>query len=96
MHAAVTKLGLGVAQFGLDGGDRAVGRPAQTEVREMLHLAARSGIRVLDAGAASSHCESVIGAMAPIGQPLSIIVKAARGDRGADYVEAEARASTLR
>ena len=95
MHSAVARLGLGVAQFGLDGG-RAPGRPAQTEVREMLHLAARSGIRVLDTGAASSHGETVIGAMAPIGQPMSIIVKAARGDRGADHVEAEARASLLR
>ncbi len=62
----------------------------------MLHLAARSGIRVLDAGAASNHGETVIGALAPVSNPFSIVVKAARCDRGADHVEAEARASLKR
>ncbi len=96
MKSLVAKLGLGAAQFGLDGGAPYRGRTPETEVREMMILAAKADLRVLDAGAASSHGEAVIGAVTPRPMPFSVTVKAARGDRGGDYVEAEARASLRR
>ena len=96
MHSLVSKLGLGAAQFGLDGGPPRRGRSPEAEVREMLNLAAKSELRLLDAGAASSHGEAVLGAVSPKPFPFAVTVKAARGDRGGDYVEREARASLAR
>jgi aryl-alcohol dehydrogenase-like predicted oxidoreductase len=96
MHPLVSKLGLSAAQFGLDGGAAPRGRSAEAEVREMLAAADRAGLRVLDAGPASSHGEAVIGAVTPRPCRFRVTVKAARGDRGPDFVEAEARASLAR
>ncbi|MDE2356374.1 MAG: aldo/keto reductase [Alphaproteobacteria bacterium] len=96
MHPLLAKLGLGVAQFGLDGRSRGAARPPEIEVRDMLALAERSGLSVLDAGAASAHGEAVIGAVMPRPWGLRVTVRAARGDKGPDHVEAEARASLAR
>jgi aryl-alcohol dehydrogenase-like predicted oxidoreductase len=96
MQPLVSKLGLGAAQFGLDGGPPARGRAPEAEVREMLGLAARAGLRILDTGAASPHGECILGAVMPRPAPFGVTVKAARGDRGPDFVEAEARASLAR
>ena len=96
MQPLVSKLGLGAAQFGLDGGPPARGRAPEAEVREMLGLAARAGLRILDTGAASPHGERILGAVMPRPAPFGVTVKAARGDRGPDFVEAEARASLAR
>ncbi len=95
MHPLVSKLGLGTAQFGLDGGSSR-GRPADLEVRDILSVAARSGLTVLDTGAASPHTETVVGALLPRPSSLRISMKAPRGDRGPDFVEAEARAALVR
>jgi aryl-alcohol dehydrogenase-like predicted oxidoreductase len=95
MHPLVSKLGLGVAQFGLDGGG-ARGRPPELEVRDILHLAARAGVSVLDAGAASAHAETVMGPLIPRPSSLRVTLKAPRGAQGPDYVEAEARAALKR
>jgi aryl-alcohol dehydrogenase-like predicted oxidoreductase len=89
------KLGLGTAQFGLDS-PRARGRSPEAEVRDMLAAAARAGLAVLDTGAASTHGEAVLGAVMPRPAGFRITVKAARGDRGPAFVEAEARASLAR
>jgi aryl-alcohol dehydrogenase-like predicted oxidoreductase len=96
MHPLISKLGLGTAQFGLDGGSPPRGRPPQAEVGEMLAIAARSGLGVLDTAAASAHGETLLGAVLPRPAPFGIVVKAARGDKGPDFVEAEARASLTR
>lgn len=96
MHPLVSKLGLGTAQFGLDGGAPARGRAPQAEVRDILAVAARAGLAVLDAGAASTHGEAVLGAVMARPAPLGVMIKAARGDRGPGFVEAEARASLAR
>jgi aryl-alcohol dehydrogenase-like predicted oxidoreductase len=96
MHPLVSKLGLSAAQFGLDGGAAPRGRSPEAEVREMLALADRAGLRLIDAGPASAHGEAVIGAVAPRPCRFRVTVRAARGDRGADFVEAEARASLAR
>jgi len=95
-HPLISKLGLGAAQFGLDGAAPARGRGPEAEVREILSLAARSGLSVLDTGAASMHGEAVLGAVMPRPAPFRITVKAARGDRGPDFVESEARAALAR
>jgi len=96
MPSLISKLGLGTAQFGLDGGAPVRGRPPEAEVREMLAIAARAEVGVLDTGAASAHGEAVLGAVLPRPAPFRITVRAARGDRGPDYVEAEARSSLAR
>ncbi len=62
----------------------------------MLSIAARSGLAVLDAGAASGHTEAVLGGLIPRPSPLRIVIKAPRGDRGPDHAEAEARAALAR
>ena len=95
MHPLVSKLGLGTAQFGLDGA-AARGRPPEAEVRDLLALAGRSGVGLLDTGAASGHGEAVIGAVMPRPAPFAVTIRAARGERGPAYVEAEARASLAR
>jgi aryl-alcohol dehydrogenase-like predicted oxidoreductase len=96
MNPLVSKLGLGAAQFGLDSGAARRARAPEAEVREMLSLAARAGIGVLDTGSASSHGEAVMGAVMPRPSRFAVTVKAARGDRGPAFVEAEARASLAR
>ncbi len=96
MHSLISKLGLGAAQFGLDGGASPRRRAPEAEVREMLAIAARNEIRILDAAAASPHGEVVLGQMTPRPAPFRIAVKAARGDRGVEFVQAEARASLAR
>ena len=96
LRTLVSKLGLGVAQFGLDGGGSARGRAPQTEVRDMLALAAKAGLSILDTGAASPHGEGVVGAVMPRPAPYGVMIKAPRGDRGPVFIEAEIRASLAR
>jgi len=87
------KLGLACAHFGLD---RPAADPkrrsAEAEAGEILQLAARSGVAVLD----TFRAEQVVGALTPRPSPFHLIVKSARADRGPDFVEAEARASLAR
>jgi aryl-alcohol dehydrogenase-like predicted oxidoreductase len=96
MHPLVSKLGLSAAQFGLDGAASPRTRSPEAEVREMLGQADRAGIRMVDAGPASTHGEAVIGAVTPRPCRFRVTVKAARGDKGPDLVESEARASLAR
>jgi aryl-alcohol dehydrogenase-like predicted oxidoreductase len=96
MHPLVSKLGLSAAQFGLDGAAGPRNRGPEAEVREMLGLADRAGVRLLDAGPASAHGEAVIGAVTPRPCRFRVTVKAARGDKGPDLVESEARAALAR
>ncbi len=60
MHPLISKLGLGVAQFGLDAGPSIRGRSPEAEVREILAVAAKAGVSVLDTGAASTHTEAAL------------------------------------
>ena len=90
------KLGLAAAQFGLDYAvSNPRGRPPETEVGEMLAIAARGGVSVLDT-ALAGRAERVIGELMPRPCPFRVVVKTARCDRGADFVEAEARNSLKR
>ena len=91
------KLGLSAAQFGLDypvANPR--GRPAQVEVGEMLQFAARAGVSLLDTVLGAGRTERVIGELVPRPCPFRMVVKTSRCDRGADFIEAEARASLAR
>lgn len=96
MNPLVSKLGLGTAQFGLDGPTAARARAPEAEVRDMLAQAQQAGVAILDTSAASSHGEALMGAVLPRPSKFAVIIKAARGDRGPAYVEAEARASLAR
>lgn len=91
------KLGLAAGHFGLDfpvANPR--GRSAETEVGDILQIAARSGLRLLDTALGSGRTERVIGELLPRPCPFRAIVKTARCDRGPDHVEAEARKSLVR
>ena len=91
------KLGLAAGHFGLDfpvANPR--GRPVEAEVGDMLQIAGRSGVAVLDTALGSGRTERVIGELLPRPCPFRVTVKTARCDRGPDHVEAEARKSLTR
>jgi len=96
LSVPLSKLGLGSAQFRLDATTPTRGRSAEAEVGDILAIAARSGLSVLDCATATGQGETVIGERAPKPCPFRMIIKTGRIDRGADHVEAEARASLRR
>lgn len=96
MHPSMTKLGLSVAQFRFEAGTPGRGRPPVAEIADILSIAARSQLSVLDACAPYEACESMIGAAMPAPNGFRTLVRAARPDRGPDFVEAEAKASLAR
>ena len=76
MMRPVERLVLGTVQFGLDYGiSNAGGAVPSTEVSDILTLAHRSGIRMLDTAAAYGDSESVLGALGDIATPFEIITK---------------------
>jgi aryl-alcohol dehydrogenase-like predicted oxidoreductase len=95
MSSPVSKLGLGSGQFGLD---RAPvrGRSAQAEVRDILEVAARAGVRLFDVTGRSLQAEREIGELLPRPDRFNVCISTIRPDRGPDIVEAEARASLAR
>ena len=96
MSPVVSKLGLGAAQFRFEGAHGLRGRSPEAEIGEILAVAARSGVGVLDAAVPYDGAEATLGDAMPAGAPFRIMVKTARCDRGPDFVEAEARASLRR
>ncbi|MBV9747332.1 MAG: aldo/keto reductase [Acetobacteraceae bacterium] len=91
------KLGIGAAQFGLDyPHSNARGRPPEQAACDMLQIAARGRVRLLDAAVASGRAEQVLGEALPRPNPFRVVLKTARCDRGPDFVEAEVRASLHR
>jgi len=100
MTASLSKLGLGTAQFGLDqppgGQSGARGRPRDAEARDILSVAGRSGLSVLDVAGRSVAADAHLRAALPQPNPFRITLTAVRPDRGADVVEAELRAQMTR
>jgi aryl-alcohol dehydrogenase-like predicted oxidoreductase len=95
MTSPITKLGLGSGQFGLD--QPAIrGRPREAEARDILAIAARSGIGVLEVGRCPPSCETTNGQVTPKPNPFRLTVTTVRPDRGPDLVEAEVRAQLQR
>jgi aryl-alcohol dehydrogenase-like predicted oxidoreductase len=100
MASDLAKLGLGAAQFRFEvqtgyGASRG-GRSPEGEIADMLSIAARSGLSVLDATVPFDSAETMLGGAMPAAAPFRIMIKAARADRGPDFVEQEARASLRR
>ena len=96
IRPSLSKLGLGAGQLPFGAAGAARGRPPEVELREMLVAAARASLGFLDAGAASAAAEQGLGVQTPRPSPFKLIVRSARGDKGPDSVEDEARASLLR
>ncbi len=97
MSLTVSKLGLAAAQFGLDGmGASPRARSPEIEARDILNIAARAQLSVLDVSGNYGRAEQVLGDLIPRPVPFRVTLSAARADRGPDFVEAEARASLRR
>ncbi|MDB5446337.1 MAG: hypothetical protein JWQ97_1654 [Phenylobacterium sp.] len=96
MISPLTKLGLGSGQFGLDQPTTARGRPRDAEAREILAIAARSGVPVFEASRHSESAELTLGQVMPRPNPFRITLTTVRPDRGPDFAEAEVRAQLRR
>ena len=96
MTSPLSKLGLGSGQFGLDQQPGGRGRPRDQEAREILAIAARAGLPVMEVGRHPSAAEITLGQVLPKPQPFKLTVTTVRPDRGADLVEAEVRAQLKR
>jgi aryl-alcohol dehydrogenase-like predicted oxidoreductase len=96
MTSPISKLGLGSGQFGLDQPTTVRGRPRDAEAREILAIAARSGLRVFEASRHSESAELTLGHVMPRPNPFEISVTTVRPDRGPDFAEAEVRAQMRR
>ena len=96
MSPPINKLGLGSGQFGLDQQAGARGRPRDAEAREILSIAARSGLGVLEVGRHPASAEITLGQVLPKPQPFRLTVTTVRPDRGPDFAEAEVRAQLAR
>ncbi|MBW8813589.1 MAG: bifunctional regulator KidO [Caulobacterales bacterium] len=96
MTAPFRKLGLGAAQFGLDQSPGGRGRPREAEARDILSIAGRSGLSVLDVGRQTVTADTHLRTALPQPNPFALALTAIRPDRGPDVVEAELRAQMLR
>jgi aryl-alcohol dehydrogenase-like predicted oxidoreductase len=96
LSVSLSKLGFGAAQFRLGAGQVARGRPPEAEVGEILSIAARSGLTVFDTSTNATYAEEVIGQQLSRPCRFRVVIKTGRADRGADHVEAEARATLRR
>ncbi|MBS0363154.1 MAG: bifunctional regulator KidO [Proteobacteria bacterium] len=96
MTSPLSKLGLGSGQFGLDQQPGGRGRPRDQEAREILAIAARAGLPVMEVGRHPPSAEITLGQVLPKPQPFKLTITTVRPDRGADLVEAEVRAQVKR
>ncbi len=96
MTPPINKLGLGSGQFGLDQQAGARGRPRDAEARDILAIAARSGMGFLEVGRHSHPEEITLGQVMPKPHPFRLTVTTIRPDRGPDLAEAEVRAQLAR
>ena len=95
MTSPLAKLGLGSGQFVLDQ-TSVRGRPAVAEVRDILSVAARSGLSMFDVAGRSPQGEATIGEAMPMPPPFRVSISTIRADRGPDMVEAEIHAALRR
>jgi aryl-alcohol dehydrogenase-like predicted oxidoreductase len=96
MTSLLSKLGLGTGQFGLDQAPAGRGRPREAEVRDILSIAGRSGMLVLDIARQSAPADTHMRTALPQPIPFRMTLTAVRPDRGADLVETELKAQMLR
>ncbi|WP_304170332.1 aldo/keto reductase [Phenylobacterium aquaticum] len=95
MTSPLSKLGIGSGQFALDQAS-VRGRPRSAEVRDMLEIAARSRLSVLDVAGHSPQADGALADVLPRPNPFDVCISTVRADRGPDLVEAEARAALRR
>lgn len=96
MTPSITRLGISVAQVGLGGGTAPRSRPPEAEARDILAIAHRGRLGVLDASGVYGRAEQILGDLIPRPLSLRVVINSMRADRGPDYVEQEARASLRR
>ncbi|WP_293906772.1 bifunctional regulator KidO [Phenylobacterium sp.] len=96
MIASLSKLGLGTGQFGLDQPPGGRGRPREAEARDMLSIAGRSGLSVLDVAGRSATADTLLRGALPQPNPFRMTLTTIRPDRGPELVETELRAQMLR
>ncbi|PZQ64427.1 MAG: bifunctional regulator KidO [Phenylobacterium zucineum] len=96
MTSSLHKLGLGTAQFGLDQPPGPRGRPRDAEARDILSIAGRSGMGVLDVARQGTTADNLLRGAFPQPTPFKVTLACARADRGPDAVEAELRAQMVR
>ena len=96
MTPPINKLGLGSGQFGLDQPAGARGRPRDAEARDILAIAARSGMGFMEVGRHAPSAEMTLGQIMPKPNPFKLTVTTVRPDRGPDLAEAEIRAQLAR
>jgi aryl-alcohol dehydrogenase-like predicted oxidoreductase len=96
MTSPIAKLGLGSGQFGLDQQAAIRGRPREAEARDILSIAARSGVGVLEVVRQPATADGKLGQAMPRPNPFRITLTTVRPDRGPDYAEAELRAQMQR
>lgn len=96
MTSTLSKLGLGTSQFGLDQPPGPRGRPRDAEARDILSIAGRSGLTVLEVARGATASDGLLRAALPQPNPFRMTLTAVRPDRGPEVVEAELRAQMLR
>ena len=96
MTPSIAKLGLGSGQFRLDEQAAPRGRPREAEARDILAIAARAGLRVLEVGRHSQSAETTLGQVLPRPNSFRLTITTVRPDRGADFAESELRAQMRR
>lgn len=96
MSPILSKLGLGSSQFVPGGSTPPRGRSPEAEARDILTIAGRAGLGVFDCSGAWGKAETLLGDLIPRPVPFRLVIGSVRPDRGADFVEAEARASLTR
>jgi aryl-alcohol dehydrogenase-like predicted oxidoreductase len=97
MTSPLSKLGLGSGQFALDQAHATIrGRSAQSEARDILDIAARARLPVLDIAGRSTLAEAALGEVMPRPVPFQLSISTVRSDRGPEAVEAELFASMRR
>lgn len=96
MNSPIAKLGLGSGQFPLEQQTTVRGRPREAEVRDILSIAARAGLSLLDIGRHSPSVEGTLGQVSPKPNPFRLTITTVRPDRGPDFAEREIRAQLAR
>ncbi|WP_068877854.1 MULTISPECIES: bifunctional regulator KidO [unclassified Phenylobacterium] len=96
MTSTLSKLGLGTSQFGLDQPPGPRGKPREAEARDILSIAGRSGLSVLEVARGSSSADGLLRGALPQPNPFRLTLTSVRPDRGPEMVEAELRAQMLR
>ena len=82
MNALLSKLGLASGQFGLDQPPGGRGRPRDVEARDILSIAARSGLGVLEVSGHSVSAETLLAPAIPRPMPFRLTITTVRPDRG--------------